>query len=111
MPKLIPSLNGLRGLSILFVLIAHIQIMSFHLPDGPGGQIGVNIFFVISGFLITYLLLKEEAATGTISLKNFFIRRSLRIFPAFYFLLLVYGVLQLFSVLHISAGSWLSSIT
>ena len=111
MPKLIPSLNGLRGLSILFVLIAHIQIMSFHLPDGPGGQIGVNIFFVISGFLITYLLLKEEAATGTISLKNFFIRRSLRIFPVFYFMLLVYAVLQLLGVLHIGIGSWLSSIT
>ena len=111
MPKLIPSLNGLRALSILFVLIAHVQIMNFHLPNGPGGQVGVNIFFVISGFLITYLLLKEEAANGFISLKSFFIRRSLRIFPVFYFLLLVYFILQLAGVLHIGMSSWVSSLT
>jgi len=49
----------------------------------PGG-LGVLMFFVISGFLITWLLLKENQRTGTVSLKQFYIRRSLRIFPAFY---------------------------
>lgn len=111
MQKLIPSLNGLRALCILCVLSAHIQIINLRLPNGPGGQIGVNVFFVISGFLITLLLLKEETATGTVSLKNFFIRRSLRIFPVFYFLLLVYFVLQIAGVLNIGRSSWLSSIT
>ncbi len=111
MKKQIPSLNGLRALSILLVLIAHVQIMNFHLPNGPGGQIGVNIFFIISGFLITYLLLKEENATHNISLKDFYIRRSLRIFPVFYFMLFVYFILQLFGILHIGLSSWLSSLT
>ncbi|WP_419800495.1 acyltransferase family protein [Mucilaginibacter sp.] len=111
MNKTIPSLNGLRAISIFGILIAHVQIMNFHRADGPGGQIGVSIFFVISGFLITLLLLKEEAEHGTISLKNFFIRRSLRIFPAFYFLLFVYFLLQMCGVLNIGLSSWLSSLT
>jgi hypothetical protein len=46
------------------------------------GQFGVNVFFIISGFLITSLLLDEENLTGSISIKNFYIRRVLRIFPA-----------------------------
>lgn len=111
MPKLIPSLNGLRALSIFCVLIAHIQIMNLQLPDGPGGQIGVTVFFVISGFLITLLLAKEESSTGTISLKKFYLRRSLRLFPVFYVLLLVYFILQLSGIIYMEAGSWLSSIT
>ena len=49
------------------------------------GHLGVNVFFVISGFLITSLMLQEEAETNTVSLKNFYIRRTLRIFPAYYF--------------------------
>lgn len=55
----------------------------------PGG-LGVLIFFVLSGFLITWLLLKEAARNGTISLQNFYIRRCLRIFPAFYVYSAVY---------------------
>jgi peptidoglycan/LPS O-acetylase OafA/YrhL len=74
------------------------------------GEVGVNIFFVISGFLITKLLIQEEAINGQISLKNFYIRRICRIFPAYYFLLLVYFVLQLFSILYFTKASWLSSI-
>ncbi len=56
----------------------------------PGGRFGVDIFFVLSGFLITGLLLSEHAKTGVISLKNFYIRRALRLLPALV-LLLVYG--------------------
>lgn len=111
MSKLIPSLNGLRALSIFAVLISHAQARSFHLPNSPGGQIGVNIFFVISGFLITLLLIKEEETHGTISLKNFFIRRSLRIFPVYFLLLLVYFLLQNLQVVNISQTSWISSLT
>lgn len=111
MKKQIPSLNGLRALSILFVLIGHIQVANLKRLDAPGAQIGVNIFFVISGFLITLLLLNEESRTGTISLKNFYIRRVIRIFPVYYFILFVYFILQLLNVFHLSTISWITSLT
>lgn len=111
MKQKIPSLNGLRALSILFVLIGHIQVANLKRLDAPGAQIGVNIFFVISGFLITLLLLKEENRYGTISLKNFYIRRVIRIFPVYYFILFVYFILQLLNVFHLTPISWLTSIT
>lgn len=111
MIKQIPSLNGLRAISIVCVIISHIELKNLHFKDAPGGQIGVNIFFIISGFLITLLLLKEQSSTGTVSLRNFYIRRSLRIFPVYYFLLLVYFVLQCFNVLQISTTSWIAALT
>ena len=111
MVQMIPSLNGLRAISIFAVLISHVQDRSLHLPTSSGGQIGVNIFFVISGFLITLLLMKEEERNGRISLRDFFIRRSLRIFPVYFLLLLVYFILHNLSILNIPAGSWLTSLT
>jgi peptidoglycan/LPS O-acetylase OafA/YrhL len=111
MKNKIPSLDGLRALSILFVLIGHVQVANLKLHDAPGAQIGVNIFFVISGFLITLLLLKEETKSGTISLKGFYIRRVIRIFPVYYFTLLVYFGLQLLNVFYLTPTSWITSIT
>ncbi|HWD98258.1 MAG TPA: acyltransferase, partial [Bryobacteraceae bacterium] len=86
----IPSLDGLRALSIALVLLAHARgtrgfpawLSSPSIADH--GALGVQIFFVISGFLITSLLLAEKARTGTISLGLFYARRTLRIFPPFY---------------------------
>ncbi|WP_291275988.1 acyltransferase [Flavobacterium sp.] len=113
-----PSLNGLRAVSIIIVLFNHISLhydffpKSFRfLPLLLDGQFGVNVFFVISGFLITSLLLNEQQKTGTVSLKNFFIRRTLRIFPAYYFLLLVYFILEFFHFISIPSNSWLTAIT
>ena len=74
------------------------------------GNFGVNVFFVISGFLITTLLIAEENKTGAISLKNFYLRRIFRIFPAYYFVLLVYFILQSLSIMSFTSQSWLSSI-
>ncbi len=80
--KHLPSLDGLRGVAALLVVFYHFGIeFGFHPPPG---YLGVLIFFVLSGFLITWLLLKEADATGTVSLGGFYLRRSLRIFPAFY---------------------------
>jgi peptidoglycan/LPS O-acetylase OafA/YrhL len=81
--KRIPSLDGLRAVSICLVIAGH--WISTH--GGPTyaseyANLGVRIFFVISGFLITTLLLNEEAKTGTISLRNFYVRRAYRILPA-----------------------------
>lgn len=74
----LPSLDGLRAIAVFSVVFYH-----FGLPYINGG-LGVLIFFVISGFLITWLLLKEEQRWGDVSLKLFYLRRTLRIFPAFY---------------------------
>jgi peptidoglycan/LPS O-acetylase OafA/YrhL len=100
----IPSLDGLRLVSILYVFIAHAGLD--HII--PGG-FGVTIFFFLSGFLITTLLRREHDRHGAISLKNFYLRRAIRIWPAFYVVLtigivltaleLLPGSLQLRSVL------------
>ena len=109
--KNLPSLNGLRALSISFVLVNHIFFKTLGYTTIPGGQIGVNIFFIVSGFLITYLLLDEEKNTGSINLKNFYLRRILRIFPAYYFLLFTYFILQLAGILYFHTNSWITSLT
>ncbi len=81
----LPSLDGLRAISIALVILAHLYKEHVsHLDLNPvlrHGYLGVYIFFVISGFLINTLLLKEKVKTGTISLKNFYMRRLFRILP------------------------------
>src|SRR5690348_2543578 len=89
----IPSLDGLRAISICFVLIAHLTGTP-HFPRALApldklGEFGVRIFFVISGYLITSILLKELCRKGTISLRRFYFRRALRLFPAAYFLIAI----------------------
>ncbi len=84
----LPKLDFLRAFSAGVVIAYH-----YGFEAVPAG-FGVLTFFVISGFLITFLLLKENERTGTVSLKDFYIRRSLRIFPAFYvYWLLVVGTI------------------
>jgi peptidoglycan/LPS O-acetylase OafA/YrhL len=82
----VPALDGLRGIAILLVLAAHSNDFL------PGGRLGVDLFFVLSGFLITSLLLQEWGREGSISLGAFYRRRALRLFPALYGMLLVYAV-------------------
>lgn len=84
----IPSLDGLRAISVSLVLLGHLGgTRNFlRLPEFVNyyANFGVRVFFVISGFLITSILLKEQARNGRISLKGFYLRRALRIFPAAY---------------------------
>ncbi len=89
------SLDGLRCISILAVIWSH----------GPGqratsvlltsGRLGVDLFFAISGFLITTLLLRERRSTASISLRRFYARRALRIFPLYYTVLAIYIAAEL----------------
>jgi peptidoglycan/LPS O-acetylase OafA/YrhL len=81
--KRIPSLDGLRAISITLVVVGHVAYSGLA-PRviAPYANVGVRIFFVISGYLITTILLGEHARTGTISLRDFYIRRAYRIFPA-----------------------------
>lgn len=83
----VPELDGLRGFAILAVMMSHTHIHAVR-----GGFIGVDIFFVLSGYLITSLLVKEFDACGSISFKNFYMRRVLRLAPALILMLLCYSV-------------------
>src|SRR5438270_11804150 len=74
----LPCLDGLRMVAVFLVVFYH-----FGFAAVPAGH-GVLAFFVLSGFLVTWLLLKEDEKYGSISLRLFYVRRSLRIFPAFY---------------------------
>jgi peptidoglycan/LPS O-acetylase OafA/YrhL len=101
-PRQIPSLDGVRALSVMLVIVMHtLQRYSLTHPVplvyyvlGNGGT-GVFIFFVISGYLITTLLLREREKTNTISLKSFYVRRAFRILPPLYLYILFLTVLWL----------------
>src|SRR5262249_451846 len=93
----IASLDGLRALSISLVLLGHLagtQGFPIHAPHllARYADAAVRVFFVISGFLITTLLIREREKTGTISLKKFYWRRAVRIFPAAYFYMIVVSI-------------------
>lgn len=102
-----PNLNSIRFIAALTVMIHHIELTKhwFGQPNiyttsfvgGVFGQLGIILFFVLSGFLITYLLLFEQQETGRISIKNFYIRRILRIWPLYYLIV----ILGLFILPHI----------
>src|SRR5436309_3302352 len=81
LPKYIPELDGLRALAIIAVILFHLNIPGFGL-----GWAGVNLFFVISGFLITGILLDAKETPNYF--RNFYVRRALRIFPIYYLSLL-----------------------
>lgn len=89
------SLDGVRALSILGVIWHH-AARGQKLPFAEQAAQGVPLFFAISGFLITTLLLREKAETGTISMTGFYARRSLRIFPLYYTVLVIYVLLVAF---------------
>ncbi len=86
--KVFPSLDGLRALSIIAVIGFH--VMHGHSALFRQGHLGVQLFFAISGVLITTLLLRERDSAGEINLHNFYVRRTLRIFPLYYAVLGVY---------------------
>ncbi len=103
----IPSLDGLRALAVLMVMLYHAWLPAFQT-----GSIGVNIFFVLSGYLITCQLMREYRRSGSIKLRNFLMRRVLRTFPALWLLLLASGITVLIlpsflggrPVLHLLSG-------
>ena len=78
-----PALDGLRALSVIAVILYHAGIDWI-----PGGFIGVEVFFVVSGFLITSLMIDEQHVSGTVSLKQFWIRRARRLLPALFTMLI-----------------------
>ena len=110
--KKYPSLNGLRGISIIMVIVHHfILLYSINFINlAYIGPLGVNIFFVISGFLITTLCIKEKALTGDLSLKTFYLRRIFRILPVAYLYILIVAILNYVFKLHIAALNFVAAI-
>jgi peptidoglycan/LPS O-acetylase OafA/YrhL len=102
--KRIPSLDGLRALSIVLVFSGHLYGTSnyprnaFTHALSEYAHFGVQVFFVISGFLITLLLLREHDRTGRIDLRSFYLRRTLRIFPA------AFAYITAMAILHYPLG-------
>ena len=86
------SLDGLRAIAILAVFWHHFATAIPGLGVTSRGFLGVDLFFIISGFLIVTLLLRERRRSGSLSLRGFYIRRFLRIFPAYYLMLLIVAV-------------------
>jgi len=117
-PKRLPSLDGLRAVSIGLVVAGHLAATC---PEFPGklravqhvlfanAELGVACFFVISGFLITHLLLEEMDTWGGISLYNFYVRRVTRIFPAFYAYLFFISALAAAGTVSVSRTELLSA--
>ena len=105
-PGYLPTLDGWRAIAVVLVILCHDSLYKI----GPisdlwfqeNGLHGVDIFFGISGLLICSRLLEEEEAQGSISLRNFYIRRAFRILPPAYFYLLAALVLRLFSIIPVT---------
>ncbi len=79
-----PELDGLRALAVLLVIASHLAV-----PYLSGGWVGVDVFFVLSGYLITSILVREFHRTSSIALGHFYLRRALRLYPALLAMLLV----------------------
>jgi peptidoglycan/LPS O-acetylase OafA/YrhL len=78
-----PALDGLRGLAVLAVIVYHSSLRTIL----PGGFLGVDVFFVLSGFLVTALLLQDHRQNGVVQLRRFYLRRMLRLLPALFVML------------------------
>lgn len=97
--KNIPALDGFRGLAIALVLLFHWFPTNHWINSMPNGPIGVTFFFVLSGFLITSILLdKKEKFNFSTNLKNFLARRALRIFPIYYAVLIGIALLSIINI-------------
>jgi peptidoglycan/LPS O-acetylase OafA/YrhL len=115
----VPSLDGYRGIGTLFIIFAHstnTARIPIPVPEQlyqwvPWGMIAVHHFFVLSGFLITLLLLREWNTHGRISLGAFYRRRILRLMPPYAAYLIVMALLQFAGVLIISRTGWLGALT
>jgi peptidoglycan/LPS O-acetylase OafA/YrhL len=109
------NLDSIRFFAAFLVFISHTYayplLLHWHL--NLIGRLGVLIFFVLSGFLITYLLLKEHEENGCISLKKFYIRRVLRIWPLYFFSILLTLIIYhtVLRQLHVSYGNFVQYIT
>ncbi|MEI8234494.1 MAG: acyltransferase [Verrucomicrobiota bacterium] len=114
----LPSIDGWRAISILLVLGTHCPwAEGFPRSWEPifkwlfDGNLGVRFFFIISGFLITYLMIAESEREGSVNLKHFYLRRAFRILPVYFAFLGVLFLLQIFTPFRQSALAWGGCLT
>jgi len=109
----IPSLDGLRAVAISLVCLSHLLNLKGLAAQHSSsfGPLGVRIFFVISGMLITRLLVEEHERSGTISLRAFYIRRTIRIFPAMWFYVAVMAALAVAGIITLQRHDILHALT
>jgi len=119
LPSKIPSLDGLRTVSIALVILSHLAIRStlggpvrnFFVDFAKNGKYGVSVFFVISGFLITTLLMREKEKFKRVDLGAFYLRRAFRILPAFLLYMLTVLLLTGLGVIFVDRRSFLWAVT
>jgi peptidoglycan/LPS O-acetylase OafA/YrhL len=116
-PGYLPALDGWRALSIGLVILHHSQVRcsipvleSLLQALSRAGEVGVELFFSISGLLICSRLLDEESRSGAISIKNFYLRRFFRILPAAFFFLITLAVLAGFHLIPLPGLDWLGAL-
>ena len=113
----VPCLDGVRALAIILVVLSHAapsigsDRFARALSLVGGGHLGVTIFFVLSGFLITLLLLREHGDKGGVSLKQFYIRRLLRLMPAYVAFLAVMAALTYAGQIRLPQRFWVAAVT
>jgi peptidoglycan/LPS O-acetylase OafA/YrhL len=114
----LPNLDGFRAISIGMVLSGHCIGVHGFPQEAAGiwgfisdGQLGVRFFFVISGFIITWLLLAKADEDGGVSLRSFWLRRSIRILPAYAVFLVTLLVLQMSTKWSLSTTGWVGALT
>ncbi len=112
----LPSLDGWRAVAIMLVILSHFTATKGFVPPWWWtpvfqGSLGVRMFFVISGFLITYLLLLEADRRGDASLRAFYTRRALRILPVYFLYLGVVATLVAVGLYTDTATTWIGSLT
>lgn len=110
----LPGLDGLRALAVAWVMVLHagyaVTYPGWFAPFAHRGAHGVTVFFVLSGFLITWLLLEEEERRGAFSLRAFYVRRAFRILPPVLLFLGGLAVLAWFTPLGIRTWDWLGCL-
>ena len=113
----IPGLDGLRAVAVLLVLLVH-SVQTAGFPEwsvlrsvARHGHIGVDVFFVISGFLITTLLARELNRRGHVDLKRFYVRRFLRIMPAYFGVLITVAICQRLGKFQLESRDWIGALT
>jgi peptidoglycan/LPS O-acetylase OafA/YrhL len=113
----IPSLDGLRAVSVALVVVSHLAgthgfpLGARLVDDLDPGALGVRVFFVISGFLISRILFDELAATGGLRLSRFYFRRTLRIFPPYYVFLGALAVMAAIGLVQLPSRDLVAAVT